>query len=758
VQNAAWAAADLRGRRGADAAALHACCAAAPVDTLLRVVTHNPSRRVALTALRVIRNAIKYAGWTPPMEACASREALKALLMLSGGVIRSHAVICGDTVWPLHVIQAALSASVARVDVARRLASIRAFWPLVLAGLARGDNSTAMQAWKAEQRMPCEQLPSSVAHVTALLVGYVLAHAPEAAPDAATLGAPLLAALCTSLAAAPEDDATASAIAYLVAAAPGVVSLALKFDLKLDKLRQLCSAAASSGDVARAVRALGTPADVAPIVAALLPPALRAHGVAPEPPAALAALDAARVKRERRAHITADVTTAAQDASAALAAPLPLWRAALAAPTGRARIALARANVIMRTLQLRRSRGEEAMRRAHASVRYGCASISLASQAAVVASASTSDFALTVGLHHIVGAPELVVLADLRGVSPALQTVLACAVLERAGEALVADVCAGERDERVVAAALCRDAAPLELRDARIGVFSATKQHGPPLLLDPGLSVPLSAATCAAAADAVLWRFLPRADALRAYGGATARWCGREGAATGRVRTSYYADNAGIVPPAVFDIPSLVCSLAACIAAAPKSVARAVTAALAGARFAPAAAAPTPAARAAAERAAGASPAAAALAAERAVRDAEAGRAGLGDDLTARYRERMLMCALPGCASRAAAQGAGGLLRKCGACARVAYCSPACQRLDWKRHKPDCTAKAEAAGAGAPAEAAAAAAVVEDEPALAALSVRELRARIAARDLDASGCIEKGDLVRLLLRAAPPRC
>jgi multidrug efflux pump subunit AcrA (membrane-fusion protein) len=158
----------------------------------------------------------------------------------------------------------------------------------------------------------------------------------------------------------------------------------------------------------------------------------------------------------------------------------------------------------------------------------------------------------------------------------------------------------------------------------------------------------------------------------------------------------------------------------------------------------------------------GFSPAAAACFAEAEARGAEEGRAVLGEDLSARHRARMLLCALPGCESAAATEGARALLRKCGACMRVAYCSPAHQRLDWKRHKPDCQAVAAqqeqqegqqqaAAAAGAPAEVV----LLEDEASLAALSVRELRARIAARGLDASGCIEKDDLVRLLLRAAP---
>ena len=54
-----------------------------------------------------------------------------------------------------------------------------------------------------------------------------------------------------------------------------------------------------------------------------------------------------------------------------------------------------------------------------------------------------------------------------------------------------------------------------------------------------------------------------------------------------------------------------------------------------------------------------------------------------------------------------------------------------------------------------PAEVAARAAATvaagaEDDAALAALSVRELRARVEAQGLDGSRCIEKDDLVRLL--------
>jgi hypothetical protein len=234
VLNTGTIAATVRGRVGADAALVHACCAAAPVEVLLRVIARNPAREVALSALRVIRIAHAFSGWTPSLEACASREALKALLMLSAGVIKPNVASCSDHFFPMQIIAAALMFSVARADVARRLASIRSFWPLSLAGLLRGDNTTAMQAWAVEQRFLRPQLQSSVAHNAAMLVALTLSHVPEAAPEA-SLAAPLLAALCASLASAPSDNAAADAIARLVAARPGVVSEALKFDLKLDR-------------------------------------------------------------------------------------------------------------------------------------------------------------------------------------------------------------------------------------------------------------------------------------------------------------------------------------------------------------------------------------------------------------------------------------------------------------------------------------------------------------------------------------------
>jgi hypothetical protein len=55
------------------------------------------------------------------------------------------------------------------------------------------------------------------------------------------------------------------------------------------------------------------------------------------------------------------------------------------------------------------------------------------------------------------------------------------------------------------------------------------------------------------------------------------------------------------------------------------------------------------------------------------------------------------MCARPECGARAV--GAAAPLKRCSACALAAYCGADCQRLDWRRHKPECRAAAAARAA-----------------------------------------------------------
>ena len=57
----------------------------------------------------------------------------------------------------------------------------------------------------------------------------------------------------------------------------------------------------------------------------------------------------------------------------------------------------------------------------------------------------------------------------------------------------------------------------------------------------------------------------------------------------------------------------------------------------------------------------------------------------------------------PGRAVLCAYCGATGRLKNCAACKRVKYCEAACQRADWRRHRPACAAPAAAAPAAQPA-------------------------------------------------------
>jgi hypothetical protein len=70
-------------------------------------------------------------------------------------------------------------------------------------------------------------------------------------------------------------------------------------------------------------------------------------------------------------------------------------------------------------------------------------------------------------------------------------------------------------------------------------------------------------------------------------------------------------------------------------------------------------------------------------------------------------RARGAMCARPGCGARKRAGGGGDeeeeekAMKRCGACAVIAYCCPVHQREDWERHKPECRELRRAAAAAA---------------------------------------------------------
>jgi hypothetical protein len=103
-------------------------------------------------------------------------------------------------------------------------------------------------------------------------------------------------------------------------------------------------------------------------------------------------------------------------------------------------------------------------------------------------------------------------------------------------------------------------------------------------------------------------------------------------------------------------------------------------------------------------------------------------------------------------ASLCATCGAAGD-KRCSACISVRYCGAACQRAHWPQHRAACRATVAAARANSAASTVAAVFAADTRARAAAMSVRELRAALAARGASAEGLLEKEDLVAALLAA-----
>ena len=603
---------------------------------------------------------------TPALRGCLRPDALEAVLYLGGAVVDARAQgVNSEMLWSVQWFNEVAASDVAAVCGA--LGAMPAFWSMLLVHVHKADNTVGMQQWAAEQatrQWTVPRLEASISRAATQLMGLMLRHGPPAAHPPRVMMAPLLVALCDSLTRSPNDDGAAQAIAALVATHPEVVSEALKFDLSTAKLRQLASLS-SQPHVALALRALATPPDAAPLVAAVLPRVLHPAGVTPASSAELAALDAAREKRERVAHSANQTTTAAQDEAEVLAAARPLWAAVQAATTGRARVTLARANAMLRSCELRRRRSEYHLSMSRSAADVGHFIVHLSSPG----TGNTEDeFSFTLGLNHIFGAPELLVIGDLPDMNTHLQSLLCTHVIRAAAARVIKAVAAGSEDERVVAARLLSRS--YELPDKQCGIFASMTEEG---FTAPGLCrsnnvVQLPELLCREVGDALTWRFLPMAEALAAYGGPTRGWCGECGASRGRATTVFYGDNAGLVRPQVWGVPVHVCSLAACFAALPKRMAAKVLQAL---RTAAQGASRERVWMPAPQAMAGLSPACAAMMAEQgAFGNAMRGVSSMkgAEAQTAMLRARMMSCKLEGCLVQDA------VLKQCAACRKVAYC------------------------------------------------------------------------------------
>jgi len=520
--------------------------------TLLLVIQKNPSRETAFDAFRIIRLGVNsgsittMGGYTQSsfsrFAACVSAEALESLLYLAGSVPEYQSGTAVESCWTLSFISQSFALGPA--DVAARLVALPIFWPLLLTMVSYDDNTVARQAYAEEEnssgKLRRPKLAESATHSACELIALTLTHAP-ASKLPKYIPPVLLADLCSSLSLAPTDPAVADAIIALLSVKPEVVCEALKFDLKLDLVRTLCSTVATQPNCMRALRAIAGSAGsaAAPIISALLPAQLRAtlaFGAAPASAAALEELESKRLKRVRLAQRAEDTATDEEVRAEAMSASLPLWKAAQAAGTGRARIALARANAMLRAAELRRSRSMRNTETKQVVSRFGHFIIALAGEEGSLR--TTDGFHFTIGMHHTTGAPELVVLADIPNVPAQMQCFVSASVIKAAASLLIAEICAGEEDERIIAARICSREAGWEVADSQIGVFSSTQHMGMPALQTNSVSL-MSPELCAAA-SAVVWRFVPARRALTTFTNPAAAWCGKSGAANGRFSSVFY--------------------------------------------------------------------------------------------------------------------------------------------------------------------------------------------------------------------------
>ena len=106
-----------------------------------------------------------------------------------------------------------------------------------------------------------------------------------------------------------------------------------------------------------------------------------------------------------------------------------------------------------------------------------------------------------------------------------------------------------------------------------------------------------------------------------------------------------------------------------------------------------------------------------------------------------------LACSSPPCTEELATLFCVGCKGK-----KQRYCSSACQRLDWARHKPECKQwQAQQSAGGGGEEGKGGEDTLPSPEALAAFSVKALKAFLDAHLIDHTGCVEKSELLTLAL-------
>ena len=362
-------------------------------------------------------------------------------------------------------------------------------------------------------------------------------------------------------------------------------------------------------------------------------------------PGAVRDLQAAQQKRQlklARQEEDAEVNCVTDDALPAALAARPLLRASFAAGlTERMRTALARANAV----------------ECHENAVASLTSIRLNEwrmvfitgfQATVVHDCPTAPFAYTTGLNYLLRGPEVLVLGDLPDVSADMRTRLTGHLCWHAANCVLD--AASELDAPPGAPAELVHGKQLSERDVQLipWLFKQLERRVPPAV--------------AAAAGGITWRFVSLhqqvIDGILEGGNHGGDNDPLEqhiaGSLFGRTRASFYANVACATMEDLATCPTLVCTMGASLSGEAGAAVLQALRSLSGDPAVPQA------------------------------------HGGVCPCVTCQMRRDCgAVCASDACAARHSPHLLG-VLKKCGRCKRVSYCSVQCQRADWRRHKGEC--------------------------------------------------------------------
>ena len=357
---------------------------------------------------------------------------------------------------------------------------------------------------------------------------------------------------------------------------------------------------------------------------------------------------------------------AAGAAGAAGAAASPLLRAARTSGVPRReRTALLRAHIVHTRSALERVTEASILRDWESIAAAGYMRARLME---TVGAGSAAANSFSAGVFFMTGGPEVVVLGDLpqHRVHADVQEKLCHQLCSAAADKILACV---EQEGDTAAAEMATQG--FELPEREVGLVAwAFRELGGGEASGGGASsaASLPPGQVAAAAAKLVWRLHPTAGVgrsaearatLAAAGGDLSRF------ANCIKRAPFYRDVAGIDSA---EAPTLLCSLSRTLAAASADGAAVLNAL-----------------------------------ARLAALDRDRAQAGAGDNcagcpICVARRAAGTLCALPACTQRGSCRGPlsrGPLvkLKVCSGCGRAAYCSRACQKADWPRHKPECQPK-----------------------------------------------------------------